>query len=95
MADAQDNANAPATGADAAAAATAAQAVAAAAATQVEEQRRLEEEPPVDTERRRPQILPTDFGPEGMPVPLLSHSLFDLLHSRYDRKQEGVWVQLS
>jgi len=70
-----------------------AQAAAAAAAAQVEEHRRLEEEPRVDTERRRPQILPTDFGPEGMPLPLLSLTLFDLLHSRYDRKQEGVWVQ--
>ena len=75
MADAQDNANAPATGADAAAAVAAAQAIATAAATQVEEQRRLEEEPLVDTERRRPQILPTDFGPEGMSLPLLSLTL--------------------
>ena len=43
---------------------------AAAAGAQVEAQWHTEEEPRVDIERRRPQVLPAESGPEGMPLSL-------------------------
>ena len=92
MADAHEDANNPATGIDAAAVATAAQAAAAGTA-HVEEQRRTDEEARVDAERRRAQILPADFGPEGISLfPSISHSLSfflsDFIHRIGDKNRK-------